>query len=88
MTDGLAQLEGLIIRKTVVKWKGHGFKSPCRWCLQMLFAAFLLHSEEPPAAAGFIHRQETEVPQNGRVIFIKNLHLSRLIFATATEDER
>lgn len=71
MTDGFAQLEGLIIRKTVVKWKGHGFKSPCRWCLQMLFTAFLLHSEESPAATGLIRRQETEVPHNKELFLLK-----------------
>lgn len=45
MTDGFVQLEGLIIRKTVVKWKGHGFKSGCRWCFLMLLNVSQLNSE-------------------------------------------
>lgn len=45
MTDGFVQLEGLIIRKTAAKWKGHGFKSLCRWQFQMLLNVFRLNSE-------------------------------------------
>lgn len=54
MTDGFVQLEGLIIRKTVAKWKGHGFKSPCRWRFQMLSNVFQLNSELLSTGPGFL----------------------------------
>lgn len=54
ITDGFVQLEGLIIRKTVAKWKGHGFKSPCRWRFQMLSNVFQLNSELLSTGPGFL----------------------------------
>lgn len=53
MTDGFVQLEGLIIRKTDAKSKGHGFKSPCRWHFQMLLNVFQLNSELLSTKQGF-----------------------------------
>lgn len=38
--DGSVQLEGLINRETVLKWKGRGFKSLYR-CSETVFTCFL-----------------------------------------------